>query len=376
MKRVMAGIAGLLLAAAAEAQAPMDYAKPESWLCRPDANGACDGDLSLTEVTATGALVLPPPPTLPAKVDCFYVYPTVSRQPGGNSDGRATEDERYVAEQQFARFVDVCRRFAPLYRQTTLASIFGGAKGDAALAYGDVKAAWNHYLAEDNEGRGVILIGHSQGTRHLNQLIAEEIVGKPVQSRVVAAHVIGFPLAVADPEAATPGTPPPHLPLCRRANHTGCTVAYVTYWAERPPAADNRFAGRPGPGQMVACVNPARLMDTPTLAAILPTRPRATQTGIWASAGGSASLSPVPVATASYMLSGLIDGACLRGADGSSYLAASSSVPRIAATFEAMDKALPGWGLHLIDVNIAQGNLVALARRQAEAWVARQAAPR
>lgn len=364
---------GLLVGAgpamAAKPGSALDYARAEHWLCRPDANGACDTDLSLTEITRTGAVERPPPPARPLLVDCFYVYPTVSEQPSGNADGTETAAERYVVQQQFARFGEVCRRFAPLYRQTTLAGIAGRARGDSERAYADVRAAWAHYLAHDNGGRGVILIGHSQGARHLSRLVAEEIVGAEAAARIVAAYLIGWPVPTADPEAAAmPSATPPMLPLCERPNQTGCTVAYVTFAAARPPAGDNRFAGRPGPGLMSACVNPARLMDTPMLAAIFPARPRGA--GL---SGFAANLSTRPVATASYQLSGMIRGECRRGADGQSYLAADSDVPIIARGFEAMDAALPGWGLHLVDVNIALGNLVALARRQAEAWAARSA---
>jgi hypothetical protein len=253
MLRAFVVVSALLGAGAVQA-APMDYAKAESWLCRPDANGPCDTDLSLTDISASGAFEMPPPASVPVRVDCFYVYPTVSRQPGGNSDGRATEAERYVVAQQFARYGEVCRRFAPLYRQQTLASIGKPGFGDAELAYGDVKAAWERYLAADNQGRGVILVGHSQGARHLARLISEEISGKPVKASIVAAHVIGWPMQVADPEAgvASPPALPPTLPLCRRANDTGCTVAYVTFAASRPPATDNRFAGPAKPGLMTA----------------------------------------------------------------------------------------------------------------------------
>jgi hypothetical protein len=364
---------GLMLASmpamAAEAVSALDYARAENWLCRPDASGACDTDLSLTEVTRTGAIELPPPPARPLLVDCFYVYPTVSEQDAGNADPIATEAERYVVQQQFARFGEICRRFAPLYRQTTLASIAGRVKGDPGLAYADVRNAWNHYLRHDNGGRGMILIGHSQGARHLTRLISEDIAGRDVEARIVAAYLIGWPVPFRDPEAATaPNAVPPMLPLCQRPSQTGCTVAYVTFAGSRPPAADNRFAGRPGPGLMIACVNPARLIDTTVLAAIFPARPRAA-----GSSGFAATLSPQPVQTASYQLSGMIRGECRRGADGQSYLAADSDVPILAKGFEAMDSAMPGWGLHLVDVNIALGNLLALARRQAESWRGRAA---
>jgi hypothetical protein len=32
----------------------------------------------------------------------------------------------------------------------------------------------------------------------------------------------------------------------------------------------------------------------------------------------------------------------------------------------------PEWGLHLVDVNVAMGDLVRIARRQASAWCARR----
>ena len=55
-----------------------------------------------------------------------------------------------------------------------------------ALAYDDVRDAWNEYLAHDNHGRGVVLIGHSQGTRVLIQLVKEEIDGKPIHLAILA----------------------------------------------------------------------------------------------------------------------------------------------------------------------------------------------
>ena len=39
------------------------------------------------------------------------------------------------------------------------------------LGYRDVVDAWNHYLEHDNDGGGVVLMGHSQGTGVLVKLI-------------------------------------------------------------------------------------------------------------------------------------------------------------------------------------------------------------
>jgi hypothetical protein len=356
---------------AAASGAAMDYAKAESWLCRPDANGPCDTDLSKTRFIAP-PVPIPGPPAPPgwqSAVDCFYVYPTVSRQPAGNADGSPTDDERYVVQQQFARFVEVCRRFAPLYRQTTLATIGSGVKGDAELAYGDVRAAFRQYLAADNGGRGVLLLGHSQGARHLRRLIAEEVVGKPVEQQIVAAYAIGFPVPVAD---AADGVAPPMLKPCTRAQETGCLVAYASFHAASPPAADNRFAGRPGPGLRVACVNPAALLGQPTLRAILPARPR--QAGS-AAIGSGVTLAPGPVEAPSYELAGMIEARCVRTAE-TDYLAVSSPVAAVDAGLKRIDAALPGWGLHLVDINLALGSLVQLAGAQSASWLVKQAQPR
>jgi hypothetical protein len=79
-----------------------------------------------------------------------------------------------------------------MYRQLTLAAM---GRANAAgiespdflgLGYQDVRAAWRYYLAHDNGNRGIVLIGHSQGTSILTELIRREIDGTPVQSRIVS----------------------------------------------------------------------------------------------------------------------------------------------------------------------------------------------
>ena len=156
-------VLGLALPVQASAAAP-DYADPASWLCRPGRADVCAEPLTSTVVApSTGGLTrrtYAPDPAVP--IDCFYVYPTVSQQTTGNADLTAGPEEQHVAAQQFARFAGKCRPFAPLYRQTTVPAMRGGAKGDPELAYADVLAAWRAYLAQDNHGRGVVLISRSR----------------------------------------------------------------------------------------------------------------------------------------------------------------------------------------------------------------------
>ena len=109
-------------------------------------------------------------------IDCFYVYPTVSTQPTANANLHIDPQERAVAIAQASRFSQVCRVYAPMYPQLTLSAISKGIRPQsAAIAYLGVLSAWNDYLAHYNKGRGVVLIGHSQGASLLIALIKREI---------------------------------------------------------------------------------------------------------------------------------------------------------------------------------------------------------
>lgn len=373
--------AGLMLGSAACAQTPAaatpnDYAKTDNWLCLPGRADACATDQTTTIVAADGKTASEAfKPAADAPVDCFYVYPTVSTDPGSNSDMSIDAAERSVVEQQLTRFGAQCRIYAPMYRQITLASLrkvmMGGQAGDAALAYGDVRDAWNHYLTHENKGRGVVLIGHSQGSRMLLQLLKEEIDGKPVQKQMISALVLGM----NTPVDATGkfGS----IPTCASASQTGCLVSYVSFRASSPPPAASRFGKTDEAGQRAACVNPAALMagktqtETAPLHAYLGTRSM-----------GSSAATPKPwakgltVTTPFVSAPGLLSARCV--SEGSfTYLSvyvqgdpADPRVDDITGDILIMGQPLKDWGLHLIDVNLAMGDLVALVGEQSKAFAA------
>ena len=180
----------------------IDYSSPVNWLCLPGRQDACTVNLDTTIITADGSMTKEPFHADPnAPIDCFYVYPTVSTDPDFNASMTIGPEERHVVLQQFARFGSVCRLYAPIYRQVTLAGLrarlsAGQVTGDPTLGYHDVVDAWNEYLADRNRGRGVVLIGHSQGSSVLSALIANEIDGKPAQSKLVSAILMGTSLQV------------------------------------------------------------------------------------------------------------------------------------------------------------------------------------
>jgi hypothetical protein len=381
----MIPILAIALAAAAPQTAPLpaanaapDYSHDAAWLCRPGREDACAQDLTTTVIAADGSRRTEPfvPAASPA-FDCFYVYPTVSRDPTPNSDMVAGPEEHSVAHVQAERFKSVCRVFAPMYRQITLTALrelmVGGTPAmNRAMAYDDVKAAWDDYLKRDNGGRGVVLIGHSQGSFVLKDLIAREIDGKPVQARIISAMLIGANVGV--PAGKDAGGDFKSMPLCRSNAQSGCVVSYVSFRADAPPPANSRFGKADLPGMVAACTNPAALgggkAATRNYLTVTGT-PSAAPTPPWTSDG-------VAVTTPFVSAPGLLSTECA-SAGGYNYLAvtvngdpAGARTDAIGGDVMAGGTILKDWGLHLIDMDLAMGDLVALADSQAKGWAAKR----
>jgi hypothetical protein len=257
-----------------------------------------------------------------------------------------------------------------MYRQLTLSAINSGT-GDTpearALAYGDVLSAWQDYLTNYNDGRGVVLIGHSQGTLMLTHLITTEIDPDPsLRSLLVSALLIGGNVLVAAGQDA--GGDFQNIPACRSADQTGCVVAYSSFDHEPPSDA---FFGRVDTGPhaneltvgdlQVLCVNPASLSGG--TGPLLPYFGTAKFPGPLGLVLPQAPSVPTPWVASP----GLYTAHC-ESVDGATWL-------QIDTTGIAGDKRQvvyqtlgPGWGLHLFDVNLALGNLVELVRQQTAAF--------
>ena len=364
----------------AEAPKPNDYADPKSWLCRPGAHDACDIDETTTIVAADGKLTKETTwkadPNAP--IDCFYVYPTISTDPGQNSDMTADPAEINVIKQQFARFASKCRPYAPLYRQITLVGLRKVlANPSAALPFGeglqytDVKDAWDYYLKNDNKGRGVVLVGHSQGSFILIDLIRREIDGKPIQSKIVSAILMGTVLPV--PKGKDVGGAFQKMPLCHTASQIGCVITFASFRSTVPPPANTLFGKVPDPAMAAACVNPAALAGgSGDLHAYLSSDGR-TITGTtkpkpWV-------VPEAPIETPWVSVPGLLTAKCTSNDNASGYLevtvngnASDPRVDDIIGDIGVGTNVLANWGLHLIDVNLAMGNLVDIVGTQARAY--------
>jgi hypothetical protein len=107
------------------------YADDANWLCKPGKqDDVCARDLDATSVAADGSTeVVSHEVAEDPAIDCFYVYPTISTDPGPNSDLVPAEPEEInTVYNQAARLTSSCRMFAPLYRQLTLSMIGAAAR--------------------------------------------------------------------------------------------------------------------------------------------------------------------------------------------------------------------------------------------------------
>jgi hypothetical protein len=298
-------------------------------------------------VTVTAAAAPP--------IDCFYVYPTVSDEATINSNLVVQSTEIDAAVAQAARFSQVCRLWAPMYRQVTTRGLETLGLSDnrfEQIAYASVLSAWEDYLAHDNHGRPVVFIGHSQGAAMLIDLLRARVEADPaVRKLLVSAIILGGNVEV--PSGKLVGGTFSNIPACQSMSQTGCVIAYSSFPATPPPKS---LFGRPGQGVslqtgqtatsglQVLCVNPAAL------------------------GGGSGLLQPIFPAPARVRAPwveypDLYTAAC-DASDGASWL----DVHRIATpgdTRPVVTEALgPDWGFHLDDVNLALGNLVQVVQSE------------
>ena len=345
------------------------YSDPTHWTCRPDMTDTCDDDTSVTMINADGTTevaTFTPDPDAP--VDCFYAYPTSSDDLTMNSDLIAGR-EKEVAYQQAARLSSVCRMFAPTYRSVTLAGLFNPPAGvDRASAwmipFEDIKDAWNHYLANDNQGRGVILLAHSQGSGHLVRLLKEVIDPSDAQrSILISAIMLGS--AVAVPEGEDIGAAMQNIPLCRSNEQTGCIITYASFRDTAPPPT-NAYFGKPGgmgaaspEGEMAGCTNPAALSGgTGVLKS-------AFVTADWAFTDPALAAS---ITTPFMGFPDLLEAECVY-ANGFSYLEVHTNADPTDARADSFKGDLsPEWGTHAVDWEVASLNILDVVKEEIATW--------
>jgi hypothetical protein len=358
------------------------YSDVGNWLCHPsltDADNVCAGNLDSTRVFADGSTELETHVREPdPKVDCFYVYPTTSADPGLNSDLEEGPEEMDATLNQAARYSRFCRVFAPVYRQESTRGLFtddGGHEARLATAYADVLDSFKHYIANDNQGRGFILIGHSQGSDLLKRLIAQTVeADEYLLQHMISAHLLGHPVRTAQGSDLGDFQ---QVPVCRTPDQTGCIVNYSTYRVNDPDlTAGLAVFGTPLDGASAICTNPAALSGgSATLNAYFPVAVDPDIAALFIKRADGPYADPEsapPITTPFYTMPDFISGECVVDGNGISYLKvtvhADPTDPR-ADDFNGEIIIGPGWGLHFVDMTLPLGDLVDLGAAQSRAWL-------
>lgn len=167
------------------------------------------------------------------EVDIFFLHPTIFTGKvkgkywwnGDLQDKKLNQKaDKTSIRYQASVFNGAGRIYAPRYRQAHLRSFYSPYTEDGdkalALAYEDVKKAFLYYLENNNKGRPFILAGHSQGARHLKQLLKELFDGQELTEQLIAAYVVGWGVEADTYEA---------LPLGTHPSQTGCILTWRTY---------------------------------------------------------------------------------------------------------------------------------------------------
>jgi hypothetical protein len=338
------------------------------WLCKPGTAGdPCTIPLGATSVAASGKSTYVPARAASApSADCFYVYPTVSTEKTINSDLAVQPAEIVAAEDQASRFSQVCRVWAPMYRQVTLQGLaqgYGFKRKYIDIALTSLESSFEGYLAHYNDGRPIVFIGHSQGAAMLILMLEQLVDGNAsLRDRMVSAIILGGNVEV--PTGKLVGGSFRHIPACTSATELHCVIAYSSFL--RQPPADAMF-GIPGQGVSlqsfqtkhnglrVVCTNPMDLAARSGKYAGLKPYFLGTKSG--------------PFKTLWTTYPGLYKATCESKGD-ATWLQVTPT-PGKGDTRPIVSQTLgPGWGLHLYDVNLSFGGLVQDAKAEIAAYEA------
>jgi hypothetical protein len=329
------------------------------WLCRPgQVDDPCTAPLATTVISSNGSRrIVDYKPAAHPSIDCFYLYPNVSHQTESNANLHIDPQETAIAELQASPFSQDCRVFAPMYRESTGSAVGGTATQATQTAYKSALSAWRDYIGNYNDGRGVVLIGHSEGSYVLTELVTDQIDQSPqTRNLLVSAILTGLDFPVGPFANLTP---------CESPAQYGCLVDYNAFIGKPPINA--QFGKLPAEGGNAVediCTDPAALTGgSGSLDSMYRIR-LATQNVSGSITQGVLASTVSDVSTPWVEYEGGYSGSCVTSG-GHHVLAvhASKQVPTLRSFPDA------SFGLHVDDPNVAMGNLVQLVQSQGAAYL-------
>ncbi len=320
-----------------------DYASADNWIARPDMAGRDNP----AEWRPAG---FPPPTLAPRGVAAFYIHPTTYLQPdhwnAPIDDAQSAATARLFVRSQSSAFNQVAEVWAPRYRQAAFGAFLlesEDAKAALDLAYSDVEAAFERFIAQVPAGQPILLAGHSQGALHLSRLLGRR--GAELKDRLVAAYVVGWPLSV------TADLAPASLPPCTDPEQAGCVLSWQSFGEPANPSLVlDAWEGTRGPSGIarrredMLCVNPIT----------------GTRGGMAPPQDNPGTLVPTPDLASATFAPGRVGARCDDG-----FLILSGDVPPLGPFL------LPGNNYHVYDYALFWGAIREDSGRRARRWLAR-----
>ena len=287
----------------------------------------------------------------PASLDAavFFIHPTSyfsRRYWNARADEPSTREANLAYMRGLASPFNAARAiWAPRYRQATLgAFLTDKPQGRAAIdaAYADVLAAFDIFIASTPYKTPIVLVGHSQGARHLMRLLQDRVAGRPLASRIAAAYVIGWPVSLPH------DLPAMGLPACSHPDESGCVIGWQSYGEPADPSmllhaydASPGLDGASRKGTPFLCTNP--LTGTPGA-----TAPASANLG---------TLVPDASLVSGALVAGLVPARC--NAQGLLLIGQGPDLGRY---------VMPGNNYHLYDIPLFWANTRADMARRIAAW--------
>ncbi|WP_261767239.1 DUF3089 domain-containing protein [Rhodococcoides corynebacterioides] len=224
-------------------------------------------------------------------------------------------------------------------------------------------------MATENNGRGVLLIGHSQGTFMLRKLMRETFDrDATLRRQLVGAFLMGGNVETA--RGSTTGGDFQNIPLCTERGQFGCIVAYSTNTLVPPLSTFGnadvdlwpQHWGLPsGPGFQLACTDPAKLSeDDRPVGVTVPSAPFAFGI-ISILLNYTTAPEALPASESTWTTSrGRVVGSCI-DAGGYNQYHLQFVVPQPINEVPLLDS-------HLIDMKAGLDRLVSIADQQTAAW--------
>jgi hypothetical protein len=224
---------------------PTNYALSSNW-----AAGKMKGPLDMTfspdftivsEDTLTNTNV-PVNYDTTSGYDIFCLYPTLLLGVNSNAVTQAINPTHKVAanlvlQWEMTAYSQFGRIYAPYYRQGNLATFFPTTSsaqqaGVLDTAITDVLAAFDYYMQNYNQGKKVILVGHSQGSMVLGMMLRQMEINpayQPYLSKIFLSVLMGTETGPWTQQSSNTGGWWQNIPICQNISDTACIMTWGTH---------------------------------------------------------------------------------------------------------------------------------------------------